>query len=351
MTEQTTDRRHDQRYDDEIDLRDLALTLVRRKWLILAVAGLCILMGLGYGATRLPAHLSVVTTTIGIGEVMDAEGKISTMESVNAVRDRLNNVWIKQIAADYERNHPGPKVQLEAKSDDPSIILESIGPKKSEQRHMSFHQLITDFLLEQLDEITEIRRTEIEFELEIMKMKRFHLLNNEDKRIKTQLQAIENEERIIKDQISQYDIFLLSAHSLLKKTMQEVNNDESRALTRLMVVNDYFLNLDRKYQLKRMLEVNMPEKKQALKEEIALYGLEKQKIEKELELFTIRQESLKPTRIISSPSVSSTVVEGRGLHFYFALSLVAGLMLGVFAAFFAEFIAGVRARMRETGGK
>ncbi len=56
------------RYDDEIDLRDLARTLIRRKWLILGTAMACLVLAVVYWLSR-PVDVAL-KTVLEVGQVI-----------------------------------------------------------------------------------------------------------------------------------------------------------------------------------------------------------------------------------------------------------------------------------------
>lgn len=159
MTEQQTE----QRYNDEVDLREVWGLVVRRKWLILAFVGLTTMIGLGYGLSLTPQYL--YSTIIEVGSVVDSE-KINEdwgeeideeamvpVLSLNVVVNRLNNTFIPRVA-DSDAWLDAKKVGLTARIfsvDQQLIALESFGYMEDMSQHVAFHSEVTDALMKNFE--------------------------------------------------------------------------------------------------------------------------------------------------------------------------------------------------------
>ena len=96
----SNDKKHEQERpptvsDDEIDLVQLVQILLKRKYLILVVTFLCLLIGGGYAFFKEKVYL--YTTSLQVGEVLtDGEGSIkkAAIEAPPSVKLKVEKVYI-----------------------------------------------------------------------------------------------------------------------------------------------------------------------------------------------------------------------------------------------------------------
>lgn len=145
LDKQEYDIKNQQMMDDEIDLVQLILILIKRKSLILCVVVLCLIVGGSFAFMRLPSYEYRTSVEIGSTIVNMESGDIKGIESPMAVLEKVKAAYIpmnSQIGS-------GKFLKISASSPKLSqlVILKNSGSQKFEEDIRNVHRKITGAIL------------------------------------------------------------------------------------------------------------------------------------------------------------------------------------------------------------
>lgn len=122
--------------DDEISLIDLAVVLYRRRWLMLAVAGLTFLAGLAFALVKSPDYRYTTPLTLAttLEAIKDGYAVVQPVESPQDVAAQLNEVTIpiarRKVAERSEMDVTElPPAEAKAVKDQEQLLLTSKAPE------------------------------------------------------------------------------------------------------------------------------------------------------------------------------------------------------------------------------
>ncbi|WP_027371384.1 Wzz/FepE/Etk N-terminal domain-containing protein [Desulfovermiculus halophilus] len=271
--------------DDEISLVDLWLILTRRKWTIVGITVLCLALGLAYALIK--SETFEYRTGIELARVHGGPGSgglelvFPKDESVVMLQDLL----IPQARENIFGKEEGQrfKVEVNKEASDNTVLLKTEAESQDRKKVEKLHQSIADALAKR--HVTELQ-----------------------KKIKLYISPFQSRVELLNEQIDTLEQQLkeMSEHSY------SAQNENSLVIAQQM--GD-------------------------IREELASVRVQRSNEKSAVE--TIREAS-HPTRVSFLASESYEPV-GMGNAVIVALSLVVGVILGVFAAFFRQFLANVRA--------
>jgi len=309
----------DSHYDDEISLIDLFLVLMRRKWLIIGIVTVCTVLGASYALLMQGEPEYRYTTIVELARMDDG----TPVESPRYVQSFLSETLIPMVRDELRAKYQDPDKkppETEAGIPDESVRLLQISSQGSVNDYDDIYFLHTR-LLEQLkadlDKIVLAEKENIELQKANV-LAEIERLNIEKQRV---LERIENAQNRLD-----------TGRMLLNKAPQEAT-DEVRAMTLLMIQSQMEEAHDQLVTLEDQLYNVIPDKEGELN----------------LSLASLNNsiESIAPTRARMIARQSDNPVGGTGKKLILALSLVLGGMLGIFGAFFAEFLSKARTAARE----
>lgn len=162
------------RFDDEIDLVDLALALWRRKWLVVTVTlGVVVLAAL-YSFSRGEAVQPTSFATIySLPKTSGGSGEDRYVIEPSAVMQVTQRVFVpKSLKADREASGPGGSRELEVKLDQPEdtalIVLETEATEAEAARVESLHESITDRIASLVESEVEELRGKLDRRIEML---------------------------------------------------------------------------------------------------------------------------------------------------------------------------------------
>lgn len=332
---------------DTINFVDLWLVLIRRRFILVATVLACILAGILFAFLRPPSY--AFTTTIQIGRLgLDETFKSTSLidrslEPPETVVAKLNQGYIPKVLAEYVAETDG-RTALTIEASNPKrsqiVLLKSKAPEKESELHVTLHNKIGELLL--VDHAGLIGNFERFVKLEITQERsKYESLLDETRALANYLELLDGTKALLEKQISEIQDLLPSTASALERALSEVS-DEAKALTFLMVGNEIQQNRTRLATLEERLHVLLPQERSQLEKKIA--DLKRDTITQQEKISTIeaRLSSVRETRLLVGPARSIEPV-GPDRAVILALAGVLGLILGVLAAFFAEFLAKVRA--------
>lgn len=329
-------------HDDEISLIDLWIILVRRKWTIAGVLLLCVLLGLAWVLVKPPRYQ--YETTIQIGEVLSGDA-LQPIEPVGAVLAKIQETYIplartRLLAADAQGGF-----KLKARSPQGSALIVVSGEGAPAQQstylgllHDVLQQIQTDLSprFKAARQATERERESTESRLQQLTAEA-KLSQGQLERLGSWTQTVERRLQIVRTDL---------------QTLREQRNDllkrgsADSADVRLIVLNGDIRTLqgtiaDLQEQLGKWIPAQRDEILSRLKQnqvDQSMQQLRMQEIE-------ARAAALQPTRAVLVPQRLPESI-GTGSVVILALAGVLGLMLGVFTAFFTEFLARANAVMK-----
>ena len=447
--------------EDEINLLDIFLVLVKRKTVVMFVAAVCIVAGVVFAINSKKSY--TYSTTIEIGAtsnlIIDSEtGELSNeplelIDQPETVLAKVKESYIPIVQREYLESHPDLNVfKIDARIPKGSelIILESKGPEENKQAHLEIQQKILDRLIlghkkrtdvtrsqyqvqvaksqlkleEILDPTTiDVERKALENELIREKLKLEELkdprilavprkgLEREISLTELSLQELNDQKKLIQQQV----IRLTEVERLLQKQAKNLNDqintviqrrqdalkevrDEAKAMTMLLIDNEIQQNRDRLADIEERLYVTLKNERGELFKSLAdnqrsqeIQGKQVLDIEGKLEkllldnsrdqarqapFVTELESQLKKLesdhgRSISSqrhridelkllltnlrethavtPPMQSLKSKGTSRLLIITISIILGLIFGIIAAFFVEFMEKARERLAEQG--
>ncbi len=311
--------------ENEISLVDLFLILVKhKKWIALSlIASLSV--GLFYVYRTSKVELYQYTTQIELADLIYKEKKI---DSVGNTLAKLENSYIPYVLNDYAERNPGygyPAVKASVPKGSDLILLQSKGSIASNALHKEAQESITEKLLIDHKAILNVNKKGLMLILRQEKDKLVKLLNplHDEK-----LPSIEGDgfEQALVQAKSRVLISLNNKTKNLVRQRNEVT-EKTKDMSKISIAMMIDQDIDR-----------IEEHKQQI-------GLQVNQIE---EIVT-QISGLKNSRPLT-PMIS-TRLSNKSASLMIVLSIALGLMIGVFAAFLAEFFSNVRKRMENNSSK
>jgi len=277
-----------ERYDDEISLVDLWLVLVRRKWFVFLVIILCTAAGLVYALTQ-PVQYEY-KTNIELARVHAGSDRYKDLELVMSRENSMSLLELVIIPAKREQlleEHDAvPRVNI-ADQGDHHLLLISTGEPQKKDQVIRLHKMVAE-------ELAGVHAQQFKK----AKLSRIKPFENKADMIHEQIQTLEDL------------LHILTARSQEKDGISSIVDAQQMGDIRRELV-----------QVRR------------------------DRVETESVIETIEELS-HPTQI-NFLGVESENPVGTNKSLVAALSLVLGVMLGIFGAFFAEFIAKAKMAARE----
>ena len=372
--------------DDEVSLIDLWLVLARRKWIIVLVMLLSVLLALFYAMSKPDVYRYFASIEIGVMVHGDERGFLEQPESVLA---KLKKSYVPEVLSQYDTEDTA--YEIEASLDKGTHII-TVQAEGAEDEAALYQQMITEIIRKIHQDhrrISGLHKKEIDLaksrtqnQLTELKDKAVLLLSQEKitkSRVQNQLTSlkdaaallqsqekrIDEKEQLLKQRITDIKRSLENAEATRQLAAKNVTT-EGKALALLMMDNDIRSRADRLAGLEEELAISINNEREVIanrllenrrKQTEVLEQLDKLEIQQanlimenrrkqteaveQLDKLEIQQANLLETRALSSPMQSLKPV-GKSKKLILAVALFAGLFLGIFAAFFAEFLSRVR---------
>jgi len=227
---------YDNAYEDEINLVDIWLVLMKRRRYVAAVAGLCVLAGILY-ALMLPAKYQY-STSIEIGSRSGA-ASLDGIETPETVLAKITESYIPLARQDYLTQHPEltgvPNVTARIPKGSQIVVLNGKGPETQGEAHKAVQQAVVDLvkkdhgrIINVLRKETEIRQNQALAKLEELKDSATLIQAREKRLVDISVLLTSQAEGVRED--------LARATSDRARAIAETK-DESRALTLMMLEN------------------------------------------------------------------------------------------------------------------
>jgi capsular polysaccharide biosynthesis protein len=330
--------------EDEINLVDLWLVLVRRRKVVFAVTAVCLIAGIAL-ALILPRKYEY-TTSIEIGSRASGT-KVALIEPPETVLAKVQESYIPLVRQEYLSQHPektrAPKIEVSIPKNSQILVLRSKGPKANAEVYQSLQQAVVDRLTQDHGRIIALLRKDMEnqqrkAEAKLAELKDAAIL------LKGREKRLADVTALLGKQVTEARADLKRAEGNRQEAIHEANN-ESKAMTLLMLDNEIRQYHQRLDKLDERLQIEVANNQDDLAKQLADNGRAQATQQDHISQLEGELANLRGTRAILAP-MRSPEPSGAGPKLIAVLSLVLGIILGVFAAFFAEFIAKARLQMQ-----
>jgi LPS O-antigen subunit length determinant protein (WzzB/FepE family) len=326
--------------EDEIDLVDLWLVLVKRKTVLAGITVACLLAGLLY-VLLVPAKYTY-STTIEIGNHINGQ-ELTLVETPETVLAKLRETYIPQAQQNFLKQNPGShkviKIDAEIPKNSQIIVIKSKGPKSEGETQMALQQSIVNMLKKDHDRIIDVfhKATEIQHRKAVARLEE---LKDDNKLI---------EER--GNRLNEVEALLTKQAKETREDLQETINDRKKILkgtvseaqaTTLLTLDDG-IRSDRELlaSIDERLHVKLADNRAAIKKQLE-DNLRTQATQKDnIAKLKLQLANLRETNSLLPP-IRSPKPTGPGKKLIIVLSLIIGLMLGIFTVFIMEFLANAR---------
>lgn len=385
--------------DDEVSLVDVAITLWRRKWLVLIVIVATLAVGLAFSIHRPIRYRYSTTIEIGTTTITTRGGIVMRpFETPATVRTKLRDSIIPTVLHEYAEQHPraGGAIRLKVDASQRSqvIVISGTGTANQGGAFDRILRKVTEALvadaqreMQAIRARYEARLAQAKFALDRLKgpnaleLKKLALAQ----RIKTEQGDIADftariaflkmkskhlgdSAKIIRKEIEDIQRTLETSTSVYGKAMA-MRHGDLPTLTMSILSNEIVQNQRLLAELQRELKISQPEERQKFQVEIrglsnkrdALKGtiilLQKrlgQAVFTNARGITMQQQrigalqatldGLPQSRVVSKPTRSNRSVGLGRLELLLVFAFL-GVMLALFAVFVAEFVSKLRERM------
>ncbi len=310
--------------DDEISLIDMALVLMRRKWLIAGVFIVCAGFGLSYALLTLGEPAYRYTTVVELARMDDGK----PVESTKSAQALLAETFVPMLRDELRKGYEDPakrppKANISIPDGSERLLQIASEGEVNDYEDISFlHSGLVGKLKKELDKAVLTQKENIEFE---------------KRNIIAEIKRLDMERERLIERVENAQSRLETGRSLLEQAPREAT-DEVRAMILLTIQSQIEEAHNQLVSLEDQLYNMIPDKLDSL-------NLELGKLNNRL-------ESTITTQVRMLMRQSDNPVGGTSKKLILALSLVLGGMLGIFGAFFAEFSSKVwdaARQKRDTG--
>ena len=385
--------------ETDIDLFQLLSILLKRKVLFFCFFSICVCVGLVYALWKPLVY--TYSTPIEIGSTLVNQGaaiQSKIIESPESVLAKINESYIPFAVAQVLQSR-GEVFKIKARIPKNSrlVILSSVGTKDMSEVFQELHGFVEKKILQDHQRLIEVPRREYQLLTDQEKIKLNNLsdpriyqisqknllieldkakkelvtLDDQKNLFRAQIKRLGETQMLLRTQIEAVGKNLAQVYASQPKAIDGVN-DQSQAMTLLMINNQIEQNENRLAELKERLSITLENEKEILQNKIAdnrrLWALQNQEIEKlqsELIKFNIKLESeqqhqknivasfenklseIQETRTLGV-AVRSFNVAGGGKKIIVILAGILGLLGGGILVFLAEYLSVVR-RRQDTG--
>lgn len=331
--------------EDEINLVDLWLVLVKRRAVLGSVALFCVLAGLLY-ASLVPRNYQY-STSIEIGTRFIG-AKLEMIEPPETLLAKIQESYIPLARQEYLTKHSEQdsvlKIEARVPKGSQIVVLSSKGSESHGEIHKSVQQSIVDMVKKDHSRIMDVLRKETEI-LQNKAQSKFEELKDEATLIAAREKRLGDISALLAKQASEVRDDLKQAKGDRRQAMKEVNN-ESKAMTLLMLDSGIQQYRQRLATIDERLQIKVADSQDTLAKELADNRRKQMNQRDVIAKLAIQLANLRETQALLPPMRFPEPV-GPGRSLIVVLALVLGLMLGVFAAFFAEFLSKVNNQTKQ----
>ena len=326
--------------DEEISLVDLWLVLARHRRLIATIVALAAALGIAIAAVKTDSYS--YTTTIQIARVGDG-----LLEEPVTLLAKLNESYIPFISQQRLQAEPDARqirVSAEIPKDSNLILMRSEGDLADQEIHFSVHKQILDRLAQDHNPVVDVVKLSMENDLNRVR-NQLDKLKDEALSLQAQGKRLDEQEILLKEQLRDMQKLIDGSESNRNKALTEVEG-EAKAMTLMLIDTETKKYMDREGEIKERLLVGMSADRDRLKNDLADNLRRQTELQEKLQEAQAKIVNIRYTRPIV-PTLRSSSPHEVGKPILILLTWMIGLMLGVFAAFLAEFRLKIKEKMHE----
>ncbi|NOX92233.1 MAG: hypothetical protein GXP18_07230 [Gammaproteobacteria bacterium] len=327
-------------YEDEINLVDLWLVLMRHRTLMAVVVASCVVAGIVF-AVLTPAKYQY-STSIELGTRLSGEDVV-VIESPETLLAKVQESYIPLARQQYLAGHSAvgevPKIEARIPKGSQIIVLSSKGSESVGVAHKAVQQTVVNMVKTDHNRITDVLRKETEI-LQNRAVAKLEELKDDATLIQAREKRLEDISVLLTGQARDVRDDLARARADRANAIRQTK-DESRALTLMMLDSGVQQYRQRLAQIDERLKITVVDSRDTLTRQLANNRRAQLSQQDTVVKLKIQLANLRETQALVPP-MRSPEATGPGGSLIVMLALVLGLMLGVFAAFFAEFLSRVR---------
>ena len=342
---------HAARYDDEISLIDLWRVLERRRWWLFGIALVVFLTGTAWALMQTPQY--EFRTIISLPVDGDAEPLVP----VTQLREEGEHLILPEVIQELREQHDirNLSADLQRPGETAALAIRTTAPEARREAVERLHERLASGLLVAAGGQLETARAETESRLQAVQLEhdawRMDLAARQD-RLSRQVEEYQKQLEWLEDRQELVDTQRGEAVALLEELAAAPAGGAPDVLATGQASRVTLLA--RKQMLEREQVLGLPEQHQYLEQQLAAAQSALQRVTSELEFdqqrfalaradYERRLAQLRDAEVRGAVARMSDSPAEDPRNLVVALSLVLGLMLGVFGAFFREFLASVRA--------
>ena len=329
--------------EDEISLIDLWLVLVKRKQILLATWGIIMLVAL-IAALLLPKQFTY-STSIEIGSRV-INDNIHLIEDPQTLLAKIQESYIPLVLHEYLRTSNNNaniyKITARIPKGSEIVVLESKGTNEDSDSIMLLQQRVVDKVKQDHLRIIDIIRQEVEINRNVAQSKLAEL-QDEVKLINAKQKRIADVSQLLKTQIEDTKAYIERVTKNRQKAVNEVR-DEAKAMTLLMLDNDIQQQRERLAGLEERLFIKLSEEQDNIEKKLSDNQRSQANQKDQISNLQTQLINFRETRPLVAP-MQSNEPTGLSKKVIVLLGLVAGFVVAIFIAFFAEFLAKAKDQM------
>lgn len=329
--------------EDQAILVNYWNTLVKRWVIVVSVMILTSLESVWYIKTRPPSPFPY-KSVIEIGS--SAEGIL--FESADSIGAKVKGVYLPLALAEnaQKNNYDEQRYQVDAKLPEKTsiLVLESFGGEEAAADLLTIQQKVVDLLLQDHARIMETSRRALAEEnfRATMALER---LQEEKKFFPKKYQYLNEKRQLAEKELvetkAMVDLFEKNRSIILSSEAKRGAADESLATALLLIDNDIQKSREKLRLLEGQLAVDLKQQHDNIQKEEQEYKKRLKEQERLIENIQFRIDNFRETRVLIPPSKLLRESGTPPLQILLLATLI-GLGLGVFAAFFVEFVIKAR---------
>ncbi|VAW63688.1 hypothetical protein MNBD_GAMMA11-1486 [hydrothermal vent metagenome] len=331
-------------HEDDINLFDIWLVIVKRRFLLLFVILLCFLAGVLFALTSPVKYSWSTAIEIGTGDY-DKTGVLRPIEAPSGVLAKLQQSYIPLETKKIIDIMPGvPEVNAKLDKNSNIIFLDIKGVEENRSMYTDLLNSVVARIKQDHVRISALKRKDLELSLSRAENEIIRLKDHEQLLV-SQYSRLDKKQALLEARISETRK-LLAASTETRQKVIKAPSSESRILLLMRVDSELRAHRDLLASLDKQLQIELENTREMMK--IRLTENRQQQLEKKavVERKRFQLGNLLETRAIIEPIQSQKPVS-RSQKLVIVVSLVAGLFLGVFVVFMAEFFEKARAYSAE----
>lgn len=343
---------------DEISLFDIWNVLVRRRWILVAVFGLVVAVSVAFALTRATTYR--VSQTIEVGKVdgglvpaeLGAElRRVAFFDSPRRVATDLANIHLPAARGDFDAGDadgaaPGAPVSTEVVDDTRLVRMTVEAPAAQVEAYEKLLTTAADRLIDAHGEAEKRARARFQEAVRHAENEVADVQDRLDAR-RSALDRLEVKQTLITAQIEGLRDLLDRAEKARLEAI-EGQPEPIQAMTVMLVANELRKARQELGALRERRDIELPAERADLQNEVASLARQLDVAKGQAERVRARMDDVAGTRVVAPPQRSDAPVSTPWTVLV-ALGGVLGVIAGVLAAFFAEFVSAARVQAQRTG--